>query len=588
MCTVGCAEAVFAGCDAAHDEVFVSFPQAFFSPSLPSLLPNSSLQAIVTVISQLDDDVTAIHWHGIEQRTSPWSDGVPGTTQCPIISQNNGGSSFEYRFSSSIGGTYWYHGHLHEQYLDGLYGALIVDDPVQDAKTQELIGLAGGGAAYVEDSQVWQVADWYDAPAMSYLSWYLSPESGGNEPMPDAFVVNNKLSWDASMPVAAFNVTLPRNGGPQRVRIINVAGFSMFRISVDGMPLTVVELDNCAVVPMDVGSIPLNVAMRASVILDFSRLSPEIASSPALWVRVQAMPAMYPTFDPDLPYLGLYGNTTGLPFETTWFGLITFAGEGGGLPTYDKDMGGESYTSSEDSDTYVNVECHHGGPCLPLASMVETNMLAARPLSPERAPPANVSMQYNIVFSEDENGINLAHVNGFTFAPHPTTADLQHPAILPLMAANAVVPPVAYSGSGAQPFVLRYGDVVDLLINNTDGGEHPIHLHGHQFWVVATSNVPLAKTLYASNYLRRDVVSVPAEGWALIRFVATNPGIWAIHCHIDWHVRAGLVAEIVEAPELLHGTVQQLPQSHTNACSLANSAAGAAALAGHELVSGHP
>ena len=546
-------------------------------------------QALVTVISQLDDDVTALHWHGVEQRMSPWSDGVPGTTQCPIFSINNGGKSFVYEFSSSIGGTYWYHGHLHEQYLDGLYGPLIVDDPVQDAKTQELIGLAGGGTAYVADTQVWQVADWYDSPASLYLPWYLSPASDGNEPMPDAFVVNNKLSWDASMPAAAFNVTLPRDGGPQRVRIINVAGFSMFRISVDGMPLTVVELDNTAVVPMDVGSVPLNVAMRASVILDFSRLSPKIASSPAIWVRVQAMPSMYPTFDDTDPHLGLYGNTTGAPFETTWFGLITFSGEGGGLPTYDQEVP-DSYTSTEVTDTYVHVECPHSGPCLPLSSMVETNLLAARPLNPIRAPRANVSLQYNIEFWADEstNGINMAHINGYSFNTTSNMADMGRPAVFPLLAVNASVLAAGYSGSGAQPFVLKYGDVVDLFINNTDGGEHPIHLHGHQFWVVATSNVPLAATLYASNYLRRDVVSVPAEGWALIRFVANNPGVWAIHCHIDWHVRAGLVAMIVEAPELLRGTLHGIPQSHVDACSLANSAAGAVALARHEHMSGNP
>ena len=34
--------------------------------------------------------------------------------------------------------------------------------------------------------------------------------------------------------------------------------------------------------------------------------------------------------------------------------------------------------------------------------------------------------------------------------------------------------------------------------------------------------------MYASNYIRRDVVSVPALGWARIRFVADNPGIWAM------------------------------------------------------------
>ena len=67
-----------------------------------------------------------------------------------------------------------------------------------------------------------------------------------------------------------------------------------------------------------------------------------------------------------------------------------------------------------------------------------------------------------------------------------------------------------------------------LTVLAQDEGEHPIHLHGHQFWIVSTSSAPAAASMYAANYIRRDVVSVPAQGWARIRFVADNPGIWAM------------------------------------------------------------
>ena len=51
----------------------------------PTLRVSVGQTAIVTVVSQLEGEATAIHWHGIEQRLTPWSDGVPGTTQCPIL-----------------------------------------------------------------------------------------------------------------------------------------------------------------------------------------------------------------------------------------------------------------------------------------------------------------------------------------------------------------------------------------------------------------------------------------------------------------------------------------------------------------------
>ena len=249
----------------------------------------------MTVISLLTDDVTAIHWHGIEQRATPWSDGVPGTTQCPIVGpQVNGASTLVYSFTSQVSGTYWYHGHLHEQYIDGLYGAFIVSDPTEDDELQRALASSGNDAApYEADTLVWQVADWYDAQAHTLLPMYLSPASGGNEPMPDAIVVDNTFSWNNATGLG-FNVTVSRQGGPQRVRIINVAGFSMFTVSIDGMPLTVVEVDACAVLPLDLASVTLNVAQRVSVVLDFSRILPALADSPSLWVRVSSMPMMYP------------------------------------------------------------------------------------------------------------------------------------------------------------------------------------------------------------------------------------------------------------------------------------------------------
>ena len=117
-------------------------------------------------------------------------------------------------------------------------------------------------------------------------------------PAADAFTLENSLSWDIATAIASktgaapagFNKTLSRAGGPYRLNLINAAGFSMFTFSIDGLPLTVVGADACDVEPSDAPSVMLNVAQRASVVLDFSRLSDAVASSPSLWIRVQAMP----------------------------------------------------------------------------------------------------------------------------------------------------------------------------------------------------------------------------------------------------------------------------------------------------------
>ena len=87
-----------------------------------------------------------------------------------------------------------------------------------------------------------------------------------------------------------------------------------------------------------------------------------------------------------------------------------------------------------------------------------------------------------------------------------------------------------------------------------------MHLHGHTFWVVKTNE-------YDSGHgLLRDVVTVPAMGWALIRFVANNPGVWPLHCHIDWHMKAGFYSIVVEAPSKLQGTIDKIPADFKAGC----------------------
>ncbi|RPB20392.1 hypothetical protein L211DRAFT_745684, partial [Terfezia boudieri ATCC MYA-4762] len=86
---------------------------------------------------------------------------------------------------------------------------------------------------------------------------------------------------------------------------------------------------------------------------------------------------------------------------------------------------------------------------------------------------------------------------------------------------------------------------------------HPIHLHGHDFVILAQSSDPF---IYGHSYeldlvnpTRRDVVIVPANGFVIIAFKTDNPGTWLMHCHIAWHSSAGLVLQWVERPSEIPG-----------------------------------
>ena len=51
--------------------------------------------------------------------------------------------------------------------------------------------------------------------------------------------------------------------------------------------------------------------------------------------------------------------------------------------------------------------------------------------------------------------------------------------------------------------------------------------------------------------LHRNTETVPAASWAKIRMVADNPGVWVFHCHIEWHVAAGLSLYFFEATDMV-------------------------------------
>lgn len=88
-----------------------------------------------------------------------------------------------------------------------------------------------------------------------------------------------------------------------------------------------------------------------------------------------------------------------------------------------------------------------------------------------------------------------------------------------------------------------------LVIESTFAIPHPIHLHGHDFFVLAYGDgtyADAAPTLNTANPPRRDVQMLPAAGYLVIAFQADNPGVWLAHCHIGWHTDQGFALQFVE------------------------------------------
>jgi iron transport multicopper oxidase len=139
-------------------------------------------------------------------------------------------------------------------------------------------------------------------------------------------------------------------------------------------------------------------------------------------------------------------------------------------------------------------------------------------------------------------------------------------------------------GVSTQTFVLPHNAIIELSLHNKHMWKHPIHLHGHNFQVVHRTRGgagSIEDTPLDQAPLRRDTAVINSHGDLRVRFRADNPGVWLLHCHMEWHAHSGLKATLVEAPLVLQqqlaGTVMQLAPNPARACLSADAAAAAAA-----------
>jgi FtsP/CotA-like multicopper oxidase with cupredoxin domain len=102
--------------------------------------------------------------------------------------------------------------------------------------------------------------------------------------------------------------------------------------------------------------------------------------------------------------------------------------------------------------------------------------------------------------------------------------------------------PYAWSMNGeywpnVTPLMIANGQRVVIEMANHSMMAHPMHLHGHAFQVTALNGAPLAGAV-------RDTVLVPPMGSVTVAFDADNPGRWAFHCHILYHMMTGMMTEV--------------------------------------------
>jgi FtsP/CotA-like multicopper oxidase with cupredoxin domain len=98
---------------------------------------------------------------------------------------------------------------------------------------------------------------------------------------------------------------------------------------------------------------------------------------------------------------------------------------------------------------------------------------------------------------------------------------------------NGIVFDTAHPRGQAAQVKVKSGQRVVLKFINQTGMSHPMHLHGHSFQVIEINGKALQGAL-------RDTVLLPPRASVTVAFDANNPGTWYLHCHVLWHLAAGM------------------------------------------------
>ncbi|KAE8661127.1 Laccase-5 [Hibiscus syriacus] len=482
---------------------------------------------IVHVHNKSPYDLT-IHWHGIFQKLSAWADGPSMVTQCPIRS----GNKYAYKFKIvKQEGTLWWHAHA-SVLRATVYGALIIRPRAHNSypfpKPYREVPILLG--------------EWWNANIIDIQNEALA--LGGGPNVSDAFTING---WPGDLyPCSGHQMYKLKveQGKTYLLRIINAALNNQLFYKIANHKMTVVAVDASYTNPYVTNVVAIAPGQTVDVLLT--------ADQPigSYYMAARA-----------------YASAVGLPFDnTTTRGVIVYDG----APSSTKPLM-PVLPAFNDTPTahkfYTNLTSLVGGPHWdPVPLKVDHKMFVTIGLALEVCPSSTTC--------QGPNGTKLsASMNNVSFVPPTGLSMLQafyfnvggvyttdFPAKPPIefdytnLAINNNLP-MLFAPKGTKVTKLKFNSTVEMVLQNTaiNGVEnHPMHLHGFDFYVMAQGfgNYNPATDTNQFNLFdpqMRNTIAVPVGGWAVIRFLANNPGVWSMHCHLDAHLSIGLdTAFVVE------------------------------------------
>ena len=476
---------------------------------------------------------SSIHWHGI-RAPSPM-DGVPGLSFAGI----QPGETFVYRFPVRQNGSYWYHSHSGFQEQTGVYGPIVIvpKDGYAQAFDRDYVVMLSDWSNESPGTIVSNLkfqSDYYNFHQRTVGTFFDDAQRNG---LADA--VADRLQWGKmrmsptdildiggaaytyllnGQPPGRNWTALFRSGERVRLRFINGSSMSIFDVRIDGLPMTVVQADGNDVIPVTVDEFRISVAETYDVIVRptadraytiFAQVEDRTGYARGTLAPQAGMTATIPPMDPrplrTMTDMGMGGMQPG-SMSGMDHGAMSGMNHGSmpGVSGMGVSLEAKKLVGSVGVDNVAEVpteRLNRAGEGFPAGRRVLTyaDLRATRPGRDARPTSRDITLHLT--------GNMERIIWGFD----------------------------GKKFSEAEPIVLQRGERVRFVLINDSMMEHPIHLHG--LWS------ELENGHGAYRPYKHTINVKPGEKLSYL-VTADEPGRWAYHCHLLYHMDLGMFREV--------------------------------------------
>lgn len=552
-------------------------------------------EAVIHVHNQLKNQDTSLHWHGL--LLPGLMDGVPGFNGFKGIAPNG---DFVYRFKVKQNGTYWYHAHSKGQEQDGLYGPLVIYPkgkiPVaahekadrdyvvmlsdfHNSSSDSILKNLKKSAEYYQNrretvSDVWKQvkaqglkATWQDRSMwnqMRMLKTDMSDVTGYT------FLVNGKTpeqNWTGNF----------KAGDKVRLRFINASAMSFFDVRIPNLKMTVVSADGQPVKPVAIDEFRIGTAETYDVIVEPKQANYQIEAESidrsgfaigtlhdenTQAVGLVQIPASRPRA---LLTMDDMGMSHGGKSDQHAGHQMTMQHDMSAMPEMKKEMSQANHDHtmmkmdhdmkdmSSDGHDHSMMHMKHD-----MSAMPEMNH-DMQAMSSSEHDHAMMNMKHEMPSQSENKTKNNEPVYGWANASTPAGmkalqySDLQSLTPQPDTRAPERELVIHLGGNmeryiwtingkkfnEAEPLQVKYGERIRLKFVNDSMMAHPMHLHG--------MFMQLENGQQAENLPNKHTVIVPPGKTVTALLTADALGEWAIHCHLLYHMSAGMMNKLIVA-----------------------------------------